>query len=162
MTRTYWNRLVPHSMVKALNLAKDHGKEKKQQSVQRIGDRLGVSPDCLYKWLGDATMPVNKVIAFEEACGISFVTQYLAQSQGFLLVPAPTGRKAEHKDLNELQLYMAKVVAKIIEANQGECTAQEAIDAIKVLMQDLAYQQRNVKVAELPQEEFDLFNQGAK
>lgn len=162
MSKTYWNRLVPHSMVKALNLTKDHGKEKKQQSVQRIGDRLGVSPDCLYKWLGDATMPVNKVIAFEEACGINFVTQYLAQSQGFLLVPAPTGRKAEHKDLNELQLYMAKVVAKIIEANQGECTAQEAIDAIKVLMQDLAYQQRNVKVAEMPQEEFDLFNQGAK
>jgi hypothetical protein len=162
MSRTYWNRLVPHSMVKALNLTKDHGKEKKQQSVQRIGDRLGVSPDCLYKWLGDATMPVNKVIAFEESCGINFVTQYLAQSQGFLLVPAPTGRKAEHKDLNELQLYMAKVVAKIIEANQGECTAQEAIDGIKVLMQDLAYQQRNVKVAEMPQEEFDLFKEGAK
>lgn len=156
MSRTNWKCLVPHSMVKALNLAKEHGKEKKQQSVQRIGDRLGVSPDCLYKWLGDATMPVNKVIAFEDACGISFVTEYLAHSQGYLLVKAPTGRKAEHKDLNQLQLYMAQVAAKIIEANEGACTAQEAIDHIKVLMQDLAFQQKNVAVTQYPQEELNL------
>jgi hypothetical protein len=156
MTKTYWKRIVPHSMVKALNLTKEHGKQKNNLSVQRIADQLGASDACLYKWLGDATMPVNKVIAFEDVCGMPFITQYLAHSQGYLLVPAPTGRKAQHKDLNELQLYMAKVVAKIIEVNQDECTAQEAIDAIKVLMQDLAFQQRNVAVTDMPQEEFNL------
>ena len=147
---------MPHSMVKALNLTKEHGKEKKNQSVQRIADRLGINEDLLYKWVANGTMPVKAVIAFEESCGINFVTQYLAHSQGYLLVPAPTGRKAQHKDLNQLQLYMAQVAAKIIEANEGTCTAQDAIDHIKVLMQDLAFQQKNVAVTECPQETFDL------
>jgi hypothetical protein len=156
MSRTNWKCIVPHSIVKALNLVKEHGKEKKQQSVQRIGDRLGINEDLLYKWIANGTMPVKSIIAFEESCGINFVTQYLAHSQGYLLVAAPTGRKAEHKDLNQLQLYMAQVAAKIIEANEGTCTAQDAIDHIKVLMQDLAFQQKNVAVTECPQETFDL------
>lgn len=162
MTRTNWKCVIPHSMVKALNLTKEHGKEKKNLSAQRIADRLSTNDDCLYKWIANATMPIGKLIAYEETCGRPIVTQYLAQSQGFLLVPVPTGRKAEHKDLNDLQLYMTRALSKIIETYDGQCTADEAIDAIKVLMQDLAYQQRNVKKAEMPQDEFDLFNQGEK
>jgi hypothetical protein len=147
-------------MVKALTLTKEHGKVKKSMSTQRIADRLSTNDDCLYKWLANATMPIGKVIAFEEVCGINFVTQYLAQSQGYLLVPVPSGRKAEHKELNELQLYMTKVLSKIIETNEGQCTSDEAIDSIKVLMQDLAYQQKQCAAQDMPQEAFDLFERG--
>ena len=147
---------MPHSLVKALALTKEHGKEKKNQSVQRIADRLGINEDLLYKWICNGTMPAKAIIAFEESCGINFVTQYLAHSQGYLLVKAPTGRKAEHKDLNQLQLYMAQVAAKIIEANEGDCSAQDATDYIKVLMQDLAFQQKNVAVTQCPQTTFNL------
>ena len=101
-------------------------------------------------------MPINKVIAFEEACGISFVTQYLAHSQGYLLVPAPTGRKAQHKDLTELQLFMTEVTALLIKSNEGLCSSTETIDGIKTLMEDLAFHQRNVAVTEQPQTELSL------
>ena len=156
MPRTYWKRQVPHSLVKALNLTKEHGKENAQLSIERIADRLAVSDSCLYKWLGDSTMPVNRVIAFEQACGINFVTQYLAHSQGYLLVPAPTGRKAQHRDLTELQLFMTEVMALIIKSNDGQTSAESAIDGIKTLMEDLAFHQKNVAKQDQPQNELNL------
>jgi hypothetical protein len=140
----------------AIQLCKQHALDNKNMSVARIADHLAITTDTLYKWLGNGRIPANHVFAYEQACGISFITEYLAHSQGFLLVKAPTGRKAEHKDLNKLQLYMAQVAAKIIEANEGECTAQDAIDHIKILMQDLAYQQKNVAAIQVPQTQFDL------
>jgi hypothetical protein len=158
MPRTNWKCIVPHSMVKALNLTKEHGKEKKNQSVQRIADRLGINGDLLYKWLGDAKMPVNKVIAFEEVCGINFVTQYLAHSQGFLLVPVPTGRKAKHRELNELQLFMTQVAALLIQSSDDGANTdpQKTMDSIKLLMEDLAFHLRNVPAADSPQATFNL------
>ena len=138
----------------AIQLCKQHALEKQNLSVARIADHLAITTDTLYKWLGNGRIPANHVFAYEQACGINFITEYLAHSQGYLLVKAPTGRKAQHKDLNQLQLYMAQVAAKIIEANEGDCTAQDAIDHIKVLMQDLAFQQKNVAAHECPQEAF--------
>jgi hypothetical protein len=140
----------------AIQLCKQHALDNKNMSVARIADHLAITTDTLYKWLGNGRIPANHVFAYEQACGISFITEYLAHSQGYLLVKAPTGRKAEHKDLNKLQLYMAQVAAKIIEANEGDCTAQDAIDHIKILMQDLAYQQKNVAAVQIPQTQFDL------
>lgn len=156
MARTNWKCIVPHNMNHAIQLCKQHALDNKNMSVARIADHLAITTDTLYKWLGNGRIPANHVFAYEQACGISFITEYLAHSQGYLLVKAPTGRKAEHKDLNKLQLYMAQVAAKIIEANEGDCTAQDAIDHIKVLMQDLAYQQKNVAAVQVPQTQFDL------
>ena len=156
MARTNWKCIVPHNMNHAIQLCKQHALDNKNMSVARIADHLAITTDTLYKWLGNGRIPANHVFAYEQACGISFITEYLAHGQGYLLVKAPTGRKAEHKDLNKLQLYMAQVAAKIIEANEGDCTAQDAIDHIKVLMQDLAYQQKNVAAVQVPQTQFDL------
>ncbi|MDO6488259.1 hypothetical protein Q4503_11140 [Colwellia sp. 6_MG-2023] len=156
MARTNWKCIVPHNMNHAIQLCKQHALDNKNMSVARIADHLAITTDTLYKWLGNGRIPANHVFAYEQACGISFITEYLAHSQGYLLVKAPTGRKAEHKDLNKLQLYMAQVAAKIIEANEGDCTAQDAIDHIKILMQDLAYQQKNVAAVQVPQTQFDL------
>jgi hypothetical protein len=156
MSNIYWKRVVPNSIPHALQLCKEHAIKKNNQSVPRIADHLGESADLLYKWLGTAKMPVNKVIALEQACGINFVTQYLAQSQGFMLVPVPTGRKAENKELVDLQIMMTEVASHLIKFEQGKCEASEAIDAIKVLMQDLAYHEKNVAKVEQPQSSLNI------
>lgn len=158
MTKIYWKRVVPHNMNHALQLTKEHGIEKKNMSVARIGDHLSETSDLIYKWLGSAKMPVNKVIAFEQACGINFVTQYLAHSQGFLLVKAPTGRKAEHRDLIDLQAFMIEVSGLIMRHTEGLKSAQETTDAIKKLMEDLAFHQKNVGALDQPQSELSLVN----
>ena len=161
MTKIYWKKVVPHSMPHALQLTKQHGIEKKNMSVERIGDHLSETGDLIYKWLGTAKMPVNKVIAFEQACGINFITQYLAHSQGFLLVPAPTGRKAQHKDLIDLQAFMIEVSGLLMRNSQDKASSQETVDGIKKLMEDLAFHQRNVSSADQPQHEFALGNDNA-
>lgn len=156
MPKQNWKRQIPHSLVKALQLTKDHGKDVKNLSVARIADNLGENEDLLYKWLSTAKMPVNKVIALEQTCGINFVTQYFANSQGYLLVKAPTGRKAENKDLTDLQLFMTEVASLLIRFQQEKTDASEVIDAIKVLIQDLAFHERNVATCEHPQAQMDI------
>ncbi|GLX86344.1 hypothetical protein tloyanaT_25970 [Thalassotalea loyana] len=156
MPKTNWKREVPQNLAKALQLTKEHGIREKGMSVERIGDHLGTTGDLIYKWIGTNKMPINKIIPFEQVCGINFITQYLAHSQGYLLVKAPSGHRAEHKELNELQLFMTKVSGYLIQATEGSCDPQVAIDAIKVLMQDLAYQQKNVAEHTQPQTAFEL------
>jgi hypothetical protein len=156
MTKTYWKRIVPHSINHALQLTKQHALEHNNLSVPRIADQVMATPDTLYKWLGQGKMPVNAIIAFEQACGINFVTQYLAHSQGYLLVKVPTGRKAEHKDLTELQIFMTEVSALLIKSSEGRCNASDTIDGIKTLMEDLAFHQKNVAAVDEPQTEFSL------
>lgn len=153
MTKTYWNRVVPHNINHALRLCKQHGIEKNQMSVERLADALMATADTLYKWIGNARLPVNAIVAYEQACGINFITQYLAHSQGFLLVPVPSGKRAEHKDLAELQLFMTEVSALIIKCHNGSCNAQTAIDGISTLMKDLAWQQNNIGKINTPQPE---------
>jgi len=156
MSKVYWKRVVPHNMNHAMQLCKQHAQEKKNMSVSRIADHLATTTDSLYKWLGNGRMPANHVIAYEQACGINFVTQYLAHSQGLLLIDVPTGRKAQNKDLTDLQVFMTEVGALLIKCHDNRSTPQEAMDAIKVLMQDLAWHQKNVGVMKEPQAELSL------
>jgi len=151
MTKTNWNRIIPHSLVQALELTREHGKEKRQLSVQRLADHLGSGDSSVYKWLGCATLPVNKLIALEQACGKNYVTQYLAHSQGFLLVKAPTGRKAENKELTDMQVFMTQVSALLINSYHGHQDVQQTLDGIKKLMEDLAFHQRNIEKLDEPQ-----------
>lgn len=156
MSKTNWKRVVPHSIVHALQLIQKHGEEKHNLSAQRIADRLSISKDLFYKWAGDGKMPIKHIIAYEQICGINLITQYLAHSQGHLLVPVPTGRKAEHKDLIDLQGFMIEVSGLLMRNTQGNDNAQETIGAIKKLMQDLAFHQGIVAKAEQPQHELSL------
>ena len=156
MARTYWKRIVPHNMNHALRLCQQHAAKERNMSTERIADKLRTTADTLYKWIANVRMPVDAIIAYEQACDINFVTQYLAHSQGMLLVPNPTGRKAANKELVDLQLFMTEVSALLIRCHQGDSNSQETIDAIKVLMQDLAFHQKKVEKQEQPQTELCL------
>jgi len=155
MNLRLWKRNIPNSINHAMQLVKDYGKAKKNLSVQRIADQLGVTQDCLYKWLGEGTMPANKLIAFEDVCGMSFVTQYLAHSQGYLLVKTPTGRKPEHTELSDLQIFANQVISQLMEFHKGDAGQVETMDKLTLLMTDLAHQKATVEKAHQP--ELELF-----
>jgi len=156
MSKTYWKRVVPHNMNHAIQLCKQHAQDNKNMSVARIADHLAITTDTLYKWLGNGRIPANHVFAYEQACGISFITEYLAHSQGLLLIKVPTGRKAKNKDLTDLQVFMTEVSALLIKCHDNRGSTQETMDSIKLLMQDLAWHEKNVGVMEEPQVEFEL------
>lgn len=157
MIKRVWKHEVPHSINHALQLCKEHGQQKNQLSVERIADRMATSPDTLYKWLGTGRMPINQVINYESLTtadtrtGRPFVTEYLAHSQGYLLIKMPTGRSAEHKDIIELNICMQQLVSQLLELQAGTVQADDVLATVKTLMQDLAFQQKNIEQHKQPQ-----------
>ena len=80
MIRRNWKRIQPSSLRDALRLCKDHALEKKNYSVERIADLMGITADLLYKWLANGRMPASAIPAYELITGINFVTRWLAAS----------------------------------------------------------------------------------
>lgn len=150
-SRKNWNKIVPNSPVHALQLCKEFAVDKHQMSIERIADRMGTTRESLYKYISNGTMHASMLIAFEQACGKAYMTQYSAHSQGFLLVEAPSGKRAKTKDVIELQALMVQVAGLILRAFDGTADIGETVALIKKLMEDLAYQERNLTSFESPQ-----------
>lgn len=152
MARKDWKRLRARSITHALELCVDHAREKHNRSVDQIAELMCESSyNTLYKWLGTGRMPAIKIRAFEMACGIDFVSQYLACSANKLVVEMPTGRKAEHRQLNELGSYSNKVIAMLLDFYEDRSEQQDVLDAIAVLIEDLAHQRGNVEKYKQPE-----------
>lgn len=144
-------RLVARSLEEALQRTKEYGKDQHNMSVERIADRIGSNTSNLYKYLSDATMPINKLIAFEESCGILLVTQYLAHSHNCLLVPIPTGRKATSKETNELQKQCNNVIGLLIDLYDGNSQPDTVVSALNLIMQDFAFHRHNAEKQHQPE-----------
>ncbi len=102
MTTRNWKRVRASSATDALRLCKEYAQEKKNLSIERIADRMGVSHDSLYKWLAKGNLPYILVPAFEMACGCHFASDWAAASAGKLAIDMPTGRTATQTDMVEL------------------------------------------------------------
>lgn len=102
MTRAPLKRQRANSLVHALRLCKEWAQAKRHLSVERIADRMGTTHDSLYKWLATGRMPAILIPAYELACGCHYVSEWLAASSGALVVPMPTGRKAEGTELLDM------------------------------------------------------------
>lgn len=151
MTRRNWNKEQPISLPQAMHLCVQYAKEKKNLSVERIADLTGVTCfSTLYKWIGSGRMPAASIAAFEHACGINYITRYQAHSSGYLLIPIPNGRKAEHPELIALNLAANETVGMILKFQEGQQTAEETVAAITTLMEDLALQRGNVEKHQQP------------
>ena len=98
--RRNWKRLQPTSLRHALELCKEHARERLNRSVERIADEMGITDHwTVYKWLQTGRIPANLIRPFESACGIDYVTRWIAASAGKMLVDIPTGRRLEGTDV---------------------------------------------------------------
>lgn len=75
MSRPNWKHRRACSLAHALRLCKEYAQARRNLSVERIADRLGVSPDCLYKWLATSRIPGILIPAFELACSAHYVSE---------------------------------------------------------------------------------------
>ncbi|WP_027853361.1 hypothetical protein [Marinobacterium litorale] len=150
--RKNWSREQPISLRHGSELCIGHAHDRMNRSVEQIADLMGeASHFTLYKWMESGRMPAVKIRAFEHACGADFVTQYLAHSAGYLLVKVPTGRKAEHRELNELSLFAHEVLGLLIQFYDSHEGADEAVLAVTRLMEDLAFQRGNIEKHQQPE-----------
>lgn len=155
MSRRNWNRIQPSSLRQALELCKDHARERLNLSVELIADRMGV-PDhwTVYKWIQTGRIPANMIRPYEIACGIDFVTRWVAASAGRLLIEVPTGRAVTATDLHSLQELLNTAVGQLLQFHSGKADATAALAAIQQGMEGLAWHKGNVEKHLQPEFEF--------
>lgn len=152
MGRKNWKKLQPHSLRQALEWCKDYARERHNLSVERIAERMGEADHwVLYKWIQTGRIPAVLIPAYEAACGVDFVTRWLAGASGKLLVDIPTGRKLKPSDVQELQEQLHEVVGRLINFYRGDEQAEETLAAITNSMESLAWHKGNIEQHSQPQ-----------
>lgn len=156
MTRRNWKRIRPHSLRHALELCKEHARERRNLSVERIAELMGLADHwALYKWFQSGRIPANLIRPFEQVCGIAFVTQWLAGSSGKLLVDMPTGKAVDATEVQQLQEAQTEATAQILKFANGQTSAEEAIAAIVAAMTGLAWHKGNIEKHAQPELELN-------
>lgn len=151
MVKRNWKRVQPNSLTHAFVLCKDHAREVKNLSVERIAALMGQSPDALYKWLGTGRMPSILVPTYELACGANYVTRWHAASGGLLVFPMPTGRHATAEDMQALQSLLHTAVGSLISFYAGKAEHEQTLADIRSGMEALAWHHGNVAEHHAPQ-----------
>lgn len=154
--RRNWKRVRPNSLRHALELCKDHAREKLNRSVERIAEEMGI-PDhwTVYKWLQTGRIPAILIRPFETACGIDFVTRWLAGSSGRMLVDIPTGRSLKETDLVELHTGFSHALKLIADFYAGNADPEATVAALSTHLESVAWHRANVTQHSAPELDFD-------
>ena len=158
MTRVNWNKVQPTSITHAIELCVMYAREKRNLSVERIAELMGQSSHhSLYKWMAEGRMPAILVRPFEHACGVSFVSRYMAHSARYLTLQIPLGTKANAKDINALQANLTSAVSSLINFHDARLTQEECIAVLTAALENLAWHRANVEKTDRP--ELELFEE---
>lgn len=145
MAKRNWKRVQPTSLIHALRLCKDYAKDVNSRSVERIADLIGVTDDLLYKWLASGKLPAILIPPYENACGIDFVSRWLAVSNNNLVISIPTGRDVTATDVHQLQAVLNEAAGGIIAFASGDAEAVDVLSSIGQAMNALAWHHGNIK-----------------
>ena len=150
-----WKRLQPTSLRHALELCKDHARERHNRSVERIADDMGITDHwTVYKWLQTGRIPANLIRPYETACGIDFVSRWIAASAGKMLVDIPAGRKLQDTDVVALHNGFGAALQMLTDFYAAKAEPDVTIAALTAHLQDVAWHRANV--AQFRQPELDL------
>lgn len=144
-------RHPPTSLIEALRLCKDHARERKNLSVERIAELMGISADLLYKWLGTGRMPASSLITFEHVCGAAYATRYLTLAGGALVIEIPHGRGVKPLDLQRLQQVLNDATGAILAFARRDINAPSALAMIEDGMCGLAWHHENIEKHQQPE-----------
>lgn len=150
MTRN-WKRVVPRSTLEAIRLCKDYAKDKHNLSVERIADRMSVSADLLYKWLGNGQMHAALIQSYEHICGCHFISDHLAHSHGKLAVAIPSGRNLSDDDLLHMHQSFSDAMALLAAFYAGRVNGEATLAALTQHMEASAWHRANVLAHEQPE-----------
>lgn len=154
-----WKKAKATSLQEAFRLVKEYGKAKKNLSVERMAELMGLDDESiLYRWIRNATMPANKIPSFEFVCGASFITEYLAAQDGKLLIDIPTGRKVSEVDVMDMQVNFNEAIGLLMKCATGKSSIDDTVNALTTSMQDIAYHRENVSKCLTPELDFEADN----
>lgn len=146
-----WKHIVPRSTVDAIRCCKDYAKDRKNLSVERIADRMGVSADLLYKWLSNGQMHAALIPAYEQICGVNFVSDHLAHSHGKMAVSIPSGRDLDDDDLLQMHQSFSAAMSLLADFYAGKATGDATLAALTQHMETTAWHRANVLAHSQPE-----------
>lgn len=150
-----WKSVRATSLGESMDLCVEFAAEHRRP-IKVLADLMGVDVKRLYRWLGDNSMPLNRVRQFETFCGVSFVSEYLCIAQGDkVVVGIPAGKKAGVTELAEVQCRFAEAMALLARFYQNGDAVDETVTALTETLSQLAYQRSNVLKTGEP--ELELF-----
>ncbi|MDP3652440.1 MAG: hypothetical protein Q8R67_12230 [Rhodoferax sp.] len=156
MTGRNWKRVRAISATDALRLCKEYAQEKKNLSIERIADRMGVTHDSLYKWLAAGRLPFILLPAYELACGCNFASEWAAASAGKVVINMPRGSTASQTDMVEFNSGFALALQLLSDfhARPAKASAAETLAALTNHLQQVAWHHANVGQHANPELEF--------
>lgn len=153
--RRNWRNVRPNSLVHALRLCTEYALDRHNLSVARIADRMGVSLDCLYKWLGSGKLPAVQIPTLELACGCSYVSTWLAVSAGKYVIDQPKGSKLKPTDMVEFNTSFANALQLLNDFHEGKADGEATLEALQAHVEKAAWHHANVSANRNPELEFD-------
>lgn len=133
------------SFIEATQMCLDVAMKKHNRGTKRIADLVGIKLDTLYKWLSEARMPINMVAVFENACGATYVTEYMCANAHLLAVEIPSGRKLKQTDVLELQKHFADATGMLIRFHENGADSEETAAELTALMGEIGWHRANVE-----------------
>lgn len=149
--RRDWKRVRPTSLREAFRLCIEYARDRKNLSVDRIADLMGISVDLLYKYLADGSMKAREIRVFEGLCGVSFVTGHLAASDSRIVIEIPTGRVADALEINDLQAVIADAMGLLIRFYGGDADQAATEAGLTEILVGVAWHRENVHKAAQPE-----------
>lgn len=145
MPKRDWKRVAPTSLRHALELCKEHARERRNLSVEGIAAHMGLTDHwTVYKWVQNGRIPAPMIRPFEDVTGIDFVTRWLAASAGRLLIQIPTGRNVTASDITELQALLNQAVGSLLDFHAGKTAAGATLASVEQAMAGLAWHRGTV------------------
>ena len=158
MSKRRWKTLQPTSLRHGMELCKEFARVERNLSVEGIATEAGlVDHWTLYKYFQNGRMPLALLRPFERACGVDYITRWIAASAGKLLIDIPTGRKADAVEMQILQELLNTAVGQLLQFYGGKAEAPDTLTAIQQAMEGLAWHRGNVEKHAQP--EFDFQEQ---
>ena len=150
-----WKRWLPSNLRQALEGCKDYAREKRNLSVERIAEQMGLSDHyLLYKWLQTGRMPANMIPPFELACGADFVTRWMAMRNGHLVISIPSGQAARPEDMQVVQSLLNDTLGVLMKFYAGRADAESTLEALNNSISELAWHRENVAKSRDPELDF--------
>lgn len=155
MPRRSWKKVQPGNRNQAQELCLEYARVKHNRSIDQVADLMGANKWTLYKWLESGGMPLRLIKPFEHACGIDFVSRWLAISDNKLVIDIPRGKIGNADDIFALQESTNEAVGALLNFYAEKSTQQEALEAVQNALERMAWHKGNVEKYNQPEIPFE-------
>ena len=140
--RKFWKTYQPTTLRAALEGCKEHAREARNLSVERIATDMGLNDHwSLYKWIESGRFPAVLLTTYQNVCGINLVTRWMAMHERRLLVDMPVGKAGDEDDMVALATQFSQAVQLLRDfyKSSGATDPAPVLEALRSHLESVAH-----------------------